>query len=1197
MIKAIFMFEIRKHLSKISIYIYFLIFFSLAFLSILAAGGALKGVVMGFGTSRKAMVNSPLILFNIIAFISYFGILNIAALMAQSIYQDFRNRTYHFFFTFPITSAQYLTGRFLSAFAVLVFIFSSVGLGAWIGTMTPFVDKSFFGPQIAMAYIQPYFLIVLPNIFFIGAIFFCLSTLTRKIFPVYAGSVILLIGYLIALPFSGDIDNKIISALIDPFGIFAADQLTEYWTVAEQNLRLVPLEGILLLNRAAWVGLGVFCLVLTYLKFSFTEATTGRKTIVEAEPALELVTTVTADTKKPSVPPPDQSLSGKWKIVAHLTRLEFRETIKNIYFIVIVLCGVLFMFSQSANLGKLYGTQTYPVTYKTLDLIGGSFALFVLIVITFYAGELIWRERDNRMNQLFDALPLKNWQFFLSKFATLLGIQLLLWGIVMICCIMIQVFKGYYNFEVSLYLKDLFGLKFIDFALISLLALFIQVIVNNKYVGHFVMVVYYILSINLAIFGYDHNLYNYGSSPGTPYSDMNGFGHYIIPFIWFKIYWIVFAIILALLSNLFWTRGVEQGIRWRTNLALSRLNRSYKLALSFSAFIFLVVGVFIFYNTNILNAYERGKDREEKSVRYEKTYKKYEHLPQPRITDVKVNVDIYPSQRDVSIKGYQMLQNKSDTPVERIILDIFYKLDIRELIFDRPAKLELEDKELGFYIYVLESPMQPGEQMKLDFTLDYITHGFMNSGSSHNLVYNGTFFNSSILPSIGYNESGELSDERTRKKYGLDPKPRMASINDHNALMNNYISSDSDWVTFEAIVSTEPDQIAIAPGYLQKEWVQDNRRYFHYKMDSKILNFFSFISARYEVRKDRWKDVAIEIYYHPGHDYNVDQMIEAIKKSMDYYTVNFSPYQHKQVRIIEFPRYESFAQSFPNTIPYSESIGFIARVDEDDPDAINYPFFVTAHELAHQWWAHQLIGANVQGCTVMSEALAQYSSMMVMEKEFGHGKMRKFLKHELDSYLRGRSMEPQKELPLALNENQQYIHYNKGCLVMYALKDYIGEEAVNRALAAYLGDKSFQEPPYTTSMEFLEYIRAETPDDMQYLIEDLFETITLYDNRALTATSTKKEDGSYDITLSVKAAKIRADEMGNEEDRPLHDLIDIGIFDEMDNLLYLEKHLVDQKDMQITISVDKKPAKAGIDPLNKLIDRKPDDNRIAVTFT
>src|SRR6185312_9629764 len=134
--------------------------------------------------------------------------------------------------------------------------------------------------------------------------------------------------------------------------------------------------------------------------------------------------------------------------------------------------------------------------------------------------------------------------------------------------------------------------------------------------------------------------------------------------------------------------------------------------------------------------------------------------------------------------------------------------------------------------------------------------------------------------------------------------------------------------------------------------------------------------------------------------------------------------------------------SFPNTIPYSEGLGFIA--DNSDPKRLDYLWFVTAHEVAHQWWAHQVIGANVQGATLLSETLAEYSALMVMERRYGSGQMRQLLKYELDKYLAGRGQAGSPEQPLKrVAPDQMHIHYHKGALAMYALKDAIGEATVN----------------------------------------------------------------------------------------------------------------------------------------------------------
>lgn len=385
-----------------------------------------------------------------------------------------------------------------------------------------------------------------------------------------------------------------------------------------------------------------------------------------------------------------------------------------------------------------------------------------------------------------------------------------------------------------------------------------------------------------------------------------------------------------------------------------------------------------------------------------------------------------------------------------------------------------------------------------------------------------------------------------------------------------------------------------AAGNLEKEWKANGRRHFHYKMDKPILNFYAFQSARYTVKHDWWQDVGIEIYYHPGHEYNLDRMAKGVKDALEYYTRNYSPYQHKVVRIVEFPRYAKFAQSFPNTIPYSESVGFIAKVDDKNPKDIDYPFYVTAHEVAHQWWAHQLVGGDTRGATVLSETLSEYSALMVMKKQYGPDKMRRFLRYDLNHYLMGRALENKKELPLADNENQPYIHYRKGSLAMYQLQDILGEDKVNAVLKGLLAQHAFHTPPYPSVTVLVDALRKIAPPEQAYLVDDLFNAIVLHDNRALSATARKRPDGKYEVTLKVHASKLRADELGAEKEVAIRDLIDVGVDDKDGNSLLRERKLVTQKESTYTLVVNGRPARAGIDPDNKLIDRKPDDNMIAV---
>ena len=88
-----------------------------------------------------------------------------------------------------------------------------------------------------------------------------------------------------------------------------------------------------------------------------------------------------------------------------------------------------------------------------------------------------------------------------------------------------------------------------------------------------------------------------------------------------------------------------------------------------------------------------------------------------------------------------------------------------------------------------------------------------------------------------------------------------------------------------------------------------------------MLNFYAFNSARYEVKKEKWNNLNLEIYYHKGHEYNLDRMMDALKKSLAYYSENFGEYQHKQARIIEFPKtMGTFAQAFANTMPFLKQL-------------------------------------------------------------------------------------------------------------------------------------------------------------------------------------------------------------------------------------------------------------------------------------
>jgi ABC-2 type transport system permease protein len=1192
MLLSVAWFEAKHRILRLSTLVYFGVFFAMAVLLMLLTGGAFEGISRGFaGSGGKVFANSSYGIALLSGELGFFGLLVAAPVMGQAICQDFALGTYPFIFTSRLRPRDYLLGRYLGALASLLVIFSSIGLGLFLGSHLPWLDKSLLGPSRVAFFVRPYLVLVVPNLLFGGALFLSLAALTRDMRVVYVTSVVLVVGLVIAGPLSTKIENQHLAALVNPFGGTAVQFVTQYWTVSEKNAALIPFTGALAENRLLWLAVGAGLLAFTLFRFRFAQPSEGAARVAP-DPTPESPRTL---------PSGQAAVRAEWPwpaLLARTTWLALRETVKNVYFLVLVLAGVLLMVVATLNLAPLYGTNVWPVTGVVLEAVAGDFAVFILIIITLFAGELVFRERDARMDQVLDASPLPSWMPLVSKLLALIGVQVLLLTVVLVFGVVFQTVKGYHHYELGLYLRFLYGQQLIDYAMLCVLAITLQVLVNNKLLGYLLMVLYYLASNFMGpALGLEHRLYNYDNAPNGIYSDMNGFGHFVPGMVWFRVYWALAAVALALLARLFWVRGVESSAAVRLRLARARLTRGMAWALTLVLLGFAATGVYIFHNTNRLNVYLTAKDTERLQAEYEKRYKHFENEPQPSVTDVRIRADLRPETRGVRWQGTYRLLNRSSSAVTRVMvrMDPDQQPQLHRLRVGSVEAPTETDAQLGTYIFLLPQPMLPGAESELVFDFESQPRGFRNEERMGNRVYgNGSFVDGFSLPGIGYYDAAELSEDNTRKINGLKPKERMLDLDDPRGVQRDALGAD--WVNFEATVTTAPDQIAIAPGDLVRQWTENGRRAFLYRSRGRMLDFYSVLSARYAVRHDRWKDVDIDVYYHPPHTFNIERMVEAVKASLAYATTNFGPYQHGQVRIVEFPRYAKFAQSFPSTIPFSESIGFIAQVDPTSEEDIDYPYYVTAHEVAHQWWGHQAVGADVQGSALLIESLAQYTALMVMKERYGKEKMRRFLKYELQGYLRGRGNERKKEVPLLRVENQPYIHYQKGSLVLYALQDAIGEDAVNRALAGYLRAASVTEPPYPTARLLLAELQKQTPAEYQGLLKDLFETITLYDNRAVSASAREVEKGRWEVQLSVSAKKFQADELGVEKEVPMDQPVDIGVLDAKGDMLLLVKRPVKSGTQDFVLSVSGKPAKAGIDPLNILIDRVPDDNTTRVSL-
>ena len=1192
MFKTFFLSELKYTLKQPMVYIFIFIFALMEFFATVSdnvqVGGAIGNVYR----------NSPYTLTIHITIFCIFSLLMAVAFFNNAALRDHNNEFNEILFTTPLSKPGYFFGRFFGALFIstlpLLGVFIGMLLGTYMNSIFEWIDTSRFGEFYAETFINNYLLFILPNMFLAGSVIFAMANKWKSTVISFVGGLVIIVAYIVSGSLMSDVENETIAGLSDVFGINTYAIETKYFTPAEKNTISPGFSGIILWNRLIWTGLGIIILLLSYFSFSFKKKNQKIKK--------EKVKTESKDTVF-SLPKlhPTYDTATNWLQFKSFFYTNFLSIAKSVTFKILFLFCIIILVSDLISGYEYFGLQSYPLTYKLIDTIKGSTNIFLIIILIFFSGELIWRDRDSKINEVVDATAHTSFVSLSAKALSLVCITTILNLFFILIGIIYQLIHGFSRIEIDVYLLDLFYANLALYIIFGGITIMIQVLSSNKYIGYFISIlVLLVWDIILSVLDVSSNMLSIGGGGSVFYSDINGFGPGLKSKLWFNLYWMLLAVIGLLIAGALWNRGSKSSLLSRIKAARKEVPKSYRSFIVILAVAWLSVAGFVYYNTQVLNPYRSSDATEQLSADFEKKYSKYKDAVHPKVTDAKYYIDIFPNKRDIYVKADIELTNESDVAIDSLH---FFNGEGWDTKLNIPnAKPVYKDTTYLYTIYQLSPPLQPGEKTIIKLDNKFITKGFENGRGSTMIVKNGTFFNNgNILPTMGYNDGYELSDKNTRKKYDLEPKERTPKLSAELSELHNrnYISNgQSDYINVETVISTIKEQTAIAPGSLIKKWEENGRDYYHYKTDTPSLNFYSFMSADFEIKKRKWNGIDIEVYYDEKHPENVDMMLDAVERSLVYYTENFGPYFHKQCRIIEFPRYASFAQAFPGTMPYSEAIGFIINLEDETEN--NIVDAVIAHEMGHQWWAHQVIGANMQGGTMMSESFAEYSSLMTIKNITENPmKMRQFTKYDHDRYLRGRSSERLKELPLYKVENQGYIHYGKGSVILYALQDYIGEAKVNLAMKNFLEEYRYKKPPYPTSLDFIKHLDPQVPDSLKYLITDWFKEITLYDNRLKDANYKKLENGKYEVTLEIESFKIKSDSLGNETKTAINDWIDLGVFadDDEENLIFEKRVKVNKPKMTFVFEIDSLPSKLAIDPRHLLIDRVYDDNIKTVAET
>ncbi len=1108
--KTLLKFEWKTYFTKPGFYV-------LLFLTILS--GLFVGTNFRLGISPDVFKNAPYAIAYMLGFMSLLCIFFSTVFSTQILFKETDNNFNLILYATPIRKNDYLVSRFIAVSSLSFLCFVLFTSGFAIGQYT-LVEKDGYTDFNFSFYLQPLLVFGLANTIFCSAILCCIAWLSKNKLMVYVTGLFIYILYMVMLIFSGSpimakgmpqsATTVLLSASIDPFGISAYFLQTSKWSVMQRNTASIPLAGILLLNRLGFLLISFLSLFITFRAFSFSidKKRSGKK-------LLKHIDTKTISTSKVlSTVKPITGWQHHWAAIFSFTKIDLKYITKSIPF-VLTCVGLLFYLSMEIY-GLIEKGIRLPQKYATSGLmtkaIIENFHGLCLIVILYYANEIVWRSRNSNFNLIENATPVSKTSLFFSKWFTLSIIIIFFTTLMILLGIVFQIQYHYTVFDWSAY-SGVYLFTSLPLIISAGIILCVQKMIKYRYVGLVVSAA--IILLTATSFGEEllsHPLLTFQIPYRGLYSDINGFGPYLQSFSWLHLFGLCVVVMLAIL--------ITQLKKFRIKFV--------------PLFSLVLLGICASWAAVKLMHDYQPKSEEAAIVmqaEYEKKYRQFQNQPQPTVTDVKTTIDLFPEKNEYNIAANYIIQNKTDKPIDSILINFADDITIDDASFISNNKVYKIKNQ--YTVIQLQNSLLPGDTAQFSTEFSYKWSAINGHKPLNAIVQNGSFMRISwYFPKFGYFSENEIETEEDRRRFSLGKATPLVSV---DAPKN----STDDFINLDMVVSTSSKQTAIGVGELVRQWQTSSRNYFHYKTPSPIPFRFAVSSAEYAIKKTTYNGKSIEIYYHPLHHQNVDHLLKNAQLTMEYCELNFGAYPFKTIRFAEISAFTKgfVATAYPATIYMTENMIYNANINADKKqDVINE---LAGHELAHLWWGtSQISPDNREGDVMITETLAMYTELMLAKKMYGYKRVKEIVDMHIGMYLGERGFTEEQPLFKALSYNV-HLSYSKGLVVMYQLTEMIGEEKVNLALRNFLQKHTYPNAK-PISIDFINELYAVTDTSLHIKIDDWFKRITLYDFK-ITNTAVKKAGIQYELTLNAVATKYYENGKGVQTKPSYTDSVDVAV--------------------------------------------------------
>lgn len=1192
MFATIFRYECRHWLRQPLPYLFGSMLFGLAFLVMWGMSAD------GKGDPQALAVNSH---FRLQYIANYFSVLLLFLLpgtVGASIYRDYSSQMFSVLYAYPLRRWPYLAAKFSSSFLVVTAVTLALGVGFALGPLMPYTNPDAVLPFSWAPYVYLYGVLIIPNLILLASLVFALVIIVRNIYVAFIGVVLVVIIQALVISALVGIGDGYYAALLDPFANATLQYMIQDWTIAQKNTAALPFSGIIFYNRILYLVLAGCLCAWSYIRFDFQQFTAGKK-----RKNKQVVFPQEQQVISPMAPSFQFDFLAKLGVVWRTSRLEFRHIVSSWPFITILFIGFIYVFLQQEQMNPMYGFELLPTTGRMLRMPLFLFSLVINLLTFLYMGVLLYRGQTSGMSDLIDASPQPASVLLGSKLLAVAKMQMLLLTVIGLSGVITQLLSGYPHHEWGHYLLELYVLQFIHFFIWACLAVLLHTLLQNMYLSFFLLL---LVPFGLQgmgevgkAMGWDfltEDILAFNAVPGVTvgfeHSVFTGYGTMLTVYAVFKTYWFFLAMIFLVLTLLFWKRGYFFSWRERWVNAKGRFQRPLRPIFFSLLGGFLLLGGILYYQQHYVARINFTQADEDAGLaEYEKRYGHFLTTIQPKITAANIQMDIYPSDRSYKARGQLFFVNKVEQALDTILVATSFK-DATDFSFRQANKLISQDTQLRFAVFQLNSALAPGDTLIMDFTL----HSYPNSWLTNNsrVVTNGTYLTAHILPQLGLRDIF-LRDAAKRKTYGLGERQAPQLLPSDTSLLGYaFAGNNMDRIDYETIVSTSANQQAFSMGDLVRDWVEDDRHYFHYRSNGPISNTISWMSGHYAMVQDSSAGVQLQLYYHPMHTENLDNLMDGMKAVVAEGNTKLGKLQHDTLRLVEYPSsVGTYATLNGNLLPFSEGY-FLCDVDNDKNDIFNVPYYIATHELSHYWWGHRVDPANVRGGRFITEGLAEYTAMRITERTFGAEKVLGFRQKMFRIYRRKHIQRRDEDPLVTAPGSADYLNYRKGGLLLYSLSQYIGEERFDAALAAFEQRYRFSTPPYATALDFVDTLRAYTPDSLQYLVKDFFESVTFYTNAIQQVDILQQSDGSYLAKVELSVNKELHNKDGTTTELPLSDYVEVGYYQDDEkgqrNLIELQRILVKHTNEVITVELPSLATMIEIDPRQLLFELDRQDN-------